>query len=312
MAKKAYFYIDDTIWVLRDLTRTQPASLFDVPLLNVLKKAHDRYGVKVQLNLFYRTDYFYGCDEFTLADVTDVYKSEWEEASNWLKMAFHAKQEFPDYPHINSSYEDIYGLFKDIEKEVFRFAGEKSFTYGVCPHWLPVSKPGVKALYDCGVRLLDATFGETHEYSGDPSSLPYGHAFRLLNNRQPETKVFSRLAKVGGKNTAIERSICGYNHLETEEICDRYSLNTVLDKETGIRFKKFCTAPCLNLTDYDKLEEEFAKVTDKDFLGICDHEQYFYEDYFAYQPDYGEKIYKMGEIMTKAKYEFFFIEELLK
>jgi len=134
MSKKAYFYIDDTIWVLRDLTRTRPASLFDTPLLKVLKKAHDRYGVKVQLNLFYRTDYFYGYDEFTLADVTDAYKSEWEEASDWLKMAFHAKEEFPDYPHINASYQDVYEHFKAIAYEVFRFKCNRSFTYGLCPH----------------------------------------------------------------------------------------------------------------------------------------------------------------------------------
>lgn len=312
MSKKAYFYIDDTIWVLRDLTRNRPKSLFDTPLLKVLKTAHDKYGTKVQLNLFYRTDYFYGNDEFSLADVTDAYKSEWEEASDWLKLAFHAKQEFPDYPHVNATYEDIRDLFKAIEKEVFRFAGEKSFTYGVCPHWLPVSKDGVRALYDCGVRLLDVTSGKTSEYNGDPSSLPYGHALRLLNNRQPETKVFARISEVGGQDSAIEHSVCGYNHFSTEKNYDRFSLDTVLDKETGMFFKKYCTAPCLNLTAYNDLEKEFGKVIDKEFLGICDHEQYFYEDYLAYQPDYADKIYKMSEILTNAGYEFFFAEELVK
>lgn len=64
MEKKAYFYIDDVIWVFRDLTRKRPASLFDNAFLNVLKTAHDRYGLKVQLNVFYRTDFFYGNDEF--------------------------------------------------------------------------------------------------------------------------------------------------------------------------------------------------------------------------------------------------------
>jgi len=53
-------------------------------------------------------------------------------------------------------------------------------------------------------------------------------------------------------------------------------------------------------------------VVERPYLGICDHEQYFYEDYLAYQPDYGEKIHKMGEILSKAGYEFFFVEELLK
>ena len=168
MNKKAFFYIDDTIWALRDLTRTKPKSLFDTPLFKVLKTAHDKYGLKVQLNLFWRTDYFYGNDEFCLADVTDAYKAEFEEASDWLKMAFHAKEEFPDYPHVNSKYKDVFDLFKMTEKEVFRFAGEKSFTYASCLHWLPVSKEGVKALYDCGVRLMDATYGELSEYNGDP------------------------------------------------------------------------------------------------------------------------------------------------
>ena len=63
--KKAYFYIDDTIWVLRDITRQNPKSLFDNPFMNMLKTAHDKYGLKTQLNLFYRTDYFSKRIEFT-------------------------------------------------------------------------------------------------------------------------------------------------------------------------------------------------------------------------------------------------------
>ncbi len=306
MNKKAYFYIDDTIWVLRDLTRTKPKSLFDAPLFKVLKKAHDEYGLKTQLNLFYRTDSFYGNDEFSLADVTDAYKKEFEEASDWLKLAFHAKEEFPDYPHVNATYEDVFDLFKAIEKEVFRFAGKASFTYGVCPHWVPVSKAGVKALYDCGVRILDVTIGETSEYNGDPDSLPYGHAFRLLNNRQPETRVFTR----GGRNTAIARSVCGYNHFTEDRLPYTPTLKTFKDEETGMLFKNYCVT-CLNLLSYDDVEPEFAKLADKEYIGICDHEQYFYEDYFAYQPDYAEKIYKMCEMLKKNGFEYMFAEDLV-
>lgn len=309
MNRKAYFYIDDTIWVLRELTRTRPASLFDVPLLKVLKTAHDKYGLKVQLNLFYRTDSFYGNDEFCLADVTDAYKAEWEAASDWLKMAFHAKEEFPDYPHINARYQDVYDLFKAIEKEVFRFAGEKSFTYGTCPHWLPVSEAGVKALYDCGVRIMDVTYGDVEEYNGDPNSLPYGHAARLLNNRQPETKVFTRRSR----DVAISRSVCGYNHFtEEQNEATALTLDYIYDEKTGMKFKKYCSATCLNLVPLDEIEEEFAKSIGGEFLGVCDHEQYFYPDYFAYQPDYDKKIYKMCEIMNANGYEFIYAEDLIK
>lgn len=311
--KKAYFYIDDTIWVLRDITRQKPKTLFDNPFMNMLKTAHDRYGVKTQLNLFYRTDYFYGNDEFTLADVTDAYKAEFEECSDWLKMAFHAKQEFPDYPHINATYEDIRDIFQNIEKEVIRFAGKNSFAYSVCPHWVPTSKDGVRALKDCGVKLLDVTAGDTTEYDGDPNSLPYGHSFRLLNNRQKETRLFIRKdVKNAYNNKAIERSICGYNHITQEEHAATYGTTKYLyNEEMNLPVKKFCTS-CLNLTPYDNLEEMFSEQIDHDYIGICDHEQYYYSDYFAYQPDYAEKIYKMGEYLTKNGFEFICGEELLK
>lgn len=70
--KKAFYYCDDVIWLFRDLTRQRPKSLFDNPFLRLMKEAHDKYGMKVQLNCFYRTDFFYGTDEFTLKEMTDV------------------------------------------------------------------------------------------------------------------------------------------------------------------------------------------------------------------------------------------------
>ena len=305
--KKCYFYVDDVIWCLRDIARQKPKSVFDQPFLASLKKAHDMYGLKVQLNLFYRTDSFYGYDEFCLADVTDAYKSEFEANSDWLKFAFHALEEFPDYPHVNATYDDTKMLFKKIEKEVLRFAGEKSFAYTVCPHWLPMSKAAVKALADCGVKLLDCTTGEVSEYNGDPFSLPYGHAMRLLNNRQPETKVFFRRSR----DVAIDRSICGYNHISFEVGEEMKGTDKILwNDEIGIYFKKFCSTG-LNLTPYDEIEAEYAELCKMDYIGICDHEQYFYSDYLAYQPDYADKIYKMCQILTANGFEFICGEELL-
>lgn len=308
--KKAYFFIDDVIWVLRDLTRQKPASLFDNPYMKMLKDAHDRYGVKTQLNLFYRTDSAYGYDEFSLADMTDAYKAEWETASDWLKFSFHAKQEFPDYPHINTSYEDTYRLFQDMEREVFRFAGEKSFGYGINPHWIPMSKAGVKALADCGAKVLGATVGDDiRNYSGDPTSLPYGHAFRLLQSRQPETKVFTR----AGRDLAISNSICGYNHLlENDPAGSSATLDFHWDEETGIYLKSFRKGMTLNLTPLNELEEEFAPCLQNEYFGVATHEQYFYPDYCAYQPDYADKIFKMGELLKDNGYEFIFIEELIQ
>ena len=55
MNKKAYFYIDDVVWPFRDITREKPKSIFEQTLLKMLKEAHDKYGIKVVLNAFYRT-----------------------------------------------------------------------------------------------------------------------------------------------------------------------------------------------------------------------------------------------------------------
>ena len=90
--KGASLFIDDAIWFLRDLARQRPKSLFDNAFLKPLKEAHDRFGLKLQINLFYRTDFFYGMDEFTLAEVPADYKAEWQASKDWLKLGFHSLQ----------------------------------------------------------------------------------------------------------------------------------------------------------------------------------------------------------------------------
>lgn len=49
--------------------------------MRVLQEAYDKYGVKTQLNLFYKTSFWYNDDEFSLSDMTDAYKAEFEAAS---------------------------------------------------------------------------------------------------------------------------------------------------------------------------------------------------------------------------------------
>lgn len=305
MKKLTHFYIDDVIWVFRDLTRQRPASIFDNFFLKVLKEAHDKYGLKAQLNVFYRTDFYYGMDDFSLADMTDAYKAEFEAASDWLKMGFHSRQEFPDYPWVNAKYEDVKQVFEDIRREVTRFAGENSFTYAVNPHWLPMSKAGVQALYDCGVRLMSVTLGTPHEYSGDPTTLPYGHAQRLLSNRQPETRLFTR----DTLDASIASSICGYNHMsgDVEEIV-KNTLTSYPDGEIGMNFTKFGGGIILNLSDLATLDQEFAPLLGNEYIGYCTHEQYSYPDYFGYEPDHGDKILKAAEIMHANGYTYFFYD----
>ena len=311
MSKKYFFsFIDDAIWIFRDLTRQRPKSMFDHPFFAILKNAHERWGLKTQINLFYRTDYFYGMDEFNLSEMTDCYKAEWEAASDWLKLGFHSYQEFPDYPHINASYDDMYKLFNMIRDEVIRFAGEKSFTYGVIPHWTPVSYDGCRALRDCGAEIVCVSVGETKEFDGDPDSLPYGHAGRLLQNRKPEAKLFTRITK----DVAITNSICGYNHFSEPALFDNDKvIGYVVDEKTGLKFKKLDDNFDLNNYNVEELREELNRRCNDELICIGNHEQYFFEDYMAYESDYADRIYEMAKILIEDEgRECIFIEDLAK
>ena len=306
--KKVQFFIDDVIWLFRDLTRQNPKSIFDNAFLKMLKKAHDEYGLKVQLNCFYRTSFWYGNDEFSLADMTDKYKAEFIGASNWLKFGFHSIEEWPDYPYVNADYSQVDENFNRVKKEIVRFAGEDSFAKSVLPHWAPISRDGVKALYDNGVRITYTTRGKREPWDGKQDSLPYGHSFRILHNRKPETMVFSR----ENVQQAISKSICAYNHVD-EETYNKYvgKFDTIYDEESGMSFT--CSAELVhNLLSKEEIKAKAKLLIDKgyEYISTATHEQYFYPDYFDYQPDYEERLFVMIKTFVDAGYKYVFTEDM--
>ena len=112
---------------------------------------------------------------------------------------------------------------------------------------------------------------------------------------------------------AIDHSVCAYNHLLPEQFNKtKGTTDSILDEETGMCFKRFHLSDLtLNLIPCEEVETVLTSFIGNAYIGICDHEQYFYKDYLAYQPDYADKIYKMGAFLQKNGYEFIFAEELL-
>lgn len=304
--KRAAMYIDDVIWVFRDLTRLRPKSMFDNPFLGALKEAHERHGLKVQLNCFFRTDFFYGLDEFSLSDMTDRYRAEWQASRDWLRLGFHSYQEFPDYPFINSSYSDVATAFDRVFREIGRFAGEGVFTYALVGHWLPISKDGCRALKDRGVKLIACTDGPRYAYEGNRDVLPYGHAFRIESNRKPETALFRRVAY----DPSLLSSACSYNHLVPGQVERTVgSFTYVYDNDVGVGFKRFRNGPMLNLSSPDGVRKGMSAARESELLVFADHEQYFYRDYFAYQPDYVEKVLLASRLAHEMGFTFMFLED---
>ena len=305
--KQAYFFIDDFIWTLRDVARQKPASLFDNEYFKMLKEKHDKYGLTVQLNLFYRTDFFYGEDEFTLSDFPDTYKSEFEANSNWLKMTFHATQEFPDYPYINADYDTIKIGYERVVKEIKRFAGENSLSNAVIMHWLPISCDGVRALVDCGVKFLSYSFGDdVREYTTEDNKIFNQNAGRVMHNRKPEARVYTKTIALGRKIN----SLCAYNHIsEAQNDLIKGRNISITDEETGIRYKCYSNAPTLNSFTPEEIKLGIEQVADGEFIGIATHEQYYYTNYFNYQPDTEEKFEVMAKTIHDAGFTFITCED---
>jgi hypothetical protein len=307
--KRAAFYIDDVIWVFRELAATKPKSCWDHRFLGHLKEAWEKYGLKTQLNVFYRDDFYYGARtaSFTLEDMPDIWRDEFQAAKEWLRFGFHSLQEFPDYPWINASYDDVKYTWDITKREVERFAGPGTFAYAVTPHWGPMSKEGCIALKDCGAKVVWVSRGKRWEYDGNRSILPYGHAQRIENFRKPETAVYWR----GGGGDDISVSACGYNHLMAKEVAvTRGTYNWVHDKSTGVNFKAFSLGgTCLNLLELKDVEKAMAQHGNPEFYVHATHEEYFYKHYFAYQPDYCKKTLVAAKWIHDQGYKYAFIED---
>lgn len=304
--RKAAFFIDDVIFILRDLTRQRPKSLFDHPFLGHLKECHEKYGLKLQLNLFYRMDFSHGFDLFSLADMTDAYKPEWQANRDWLKFSMHSLQEFPDYPFVNISESDMGRVYDLIFNEVKRFAGEGMFSNAIVPHWLPVSKAGCVALAKRGVKVISSTHGPRYAYNGDPAVLPYGHADRLMNRRTPEAALYWR----GMGDASINSSVCSYNHVSSEQASETLgTFTSVYDRETGLHFKKFVVMPMLNLQKIEDIERKAATQLDKELFLFGTHEQRYFPDYYNYDPVSMDKTRTAARFAHEHGYEFVFIED---
>ncbi len=148
-----FFTVDDNIWVLGDLTRGQPKSLFAHPYLALYRRMHEKYGLKVQLNLFYEDG------GFNLSMMTDRYRDEWAANADWLKLSFHSRADEPPKPYELSGYDEVYGDCADVHREILRFAGQDSLAKTTTIHYVRTTNEGVQALKDNGVEGLLGLYG---------------------------------------------------------------------------------------------------------------------------------------------------------
>lgn len=147
------FFIDDNIFFLTDIARERPDSLFDHFYLKGLRDLHRQFGTKFVLNLFFENHH----EPFTLTEVPDAYRAEWQENASWLKLAFHAWTEFPAFPYAadGARADQLPQDYLEVKKQVLRFAGEASFCPPTIIHYYSCTAPEAKRfLKEQGVSVL--------------------------------------------------------------------------------------------------------------------------------------------------------------
>lgn len=270
---------DDNILFLRDINdnRDTYKSIFENPYLSVYKRAHDLYGAKVHLNLFYETDDMHTFNEkgqyFNLSMMTDKFKSEFESNSDWLRLSFHARSEFPECPYEHTSAQRIKEDAQLINRQIIRFAGKKTLAHVTTVHFGTATREGTVALRGLGYASLAGYF--EHTAGGNPL-VAYYYPDRLIDH-------------VGGRDFWV--------NTEDDIIHARIDL-------------------VLNSVKYAKLLPELEKIRScphrAGFLELMIHEQYFYPQYSNYIPEFEALVVDSAKWAVQNGYSgMFFSDRLL-
>ncbi len=255
--KSFCFTVDDNIRFLKEITEQGCRSLFEHPYLAMYRRLHERFDLKVQLNLFYRMD------GFDLSQMSDRYAGEWKQNSDWLKLSFHSDHENV-CPYQNSGYDEMYHDCDAVNQQILRFSSPKTLAKTTTVHYCQTTNEGLQALYDLGVRGLLGLFG---------------------TNQNPSTSY----------------------GIDEKTATDIRNGEVVLHRDIAV-------APIdlvINSVALGNLLPRLSAFFSHGAVRVMIHEQYFYADYRAYQPDFEQKLTQVFTLLREEGYESRFFEECL-
>jgi len=151
--KRFCFTVDDNIRCLKEITERGYGSIFEHPYLSMYRRLHGRFGLKVQLNLFYETE------GFDLTQMTDRHQAEWQSNSDWLRLSFHSKLGNAR-PYEHSGYEEVFADCQNVHREIVRFASKEALGKTTTVHYCRATNEGIQALKDNGVKGLLGLYGD--------------------------------------------------------------------------------------------------------------------------------------------------------
>lgn len=156
------FFIDDNIFFFTDIYRLKYSSIFEHFYLANLKNIHEKYGTVFTLNCFRHNHHE---PDFDLSLFPEKYRSEFEDNSHWLRLAFHADSEYPPRPYKEAHPEKLEAHYLLWEKEMCRIAGIKTLIAPVIVHFFDALAPGRHFLRGRGMKLYSVRQGNEPVYN---------------------------------------------------------------------------------------------------------------------------------------------------
>ena len=199
---------------------------------------------------------------FNLTMFPDKYKAEFQANANWLRLSFHAKADAPISPYKNASYEQVMEEGRMVEREIVRFAGKEVMDRVTSQHFADSALPGTRAFRDLGFSVLDAYF--IFDSQGVPKVSYY---LSPEQTRHAQTRDF---------------------WVDTKEDIIFVKDDIILDQ----------CAP----GEISAYLDTYLSRDDRAFMYLLIHEQYFYENYRNYRPDYKERLFEAVEWCEKHGY----------
>ncbi len=269
---------DDNIIFLWDINKNKDKyrSIFDNQYLALYKKAHDLYGASVHLNIYYEMPKVHPKfskerEYFDLSMMTDKFKKEWQENSDWLKLNFHAKADKPDNPYIDADYSTVYEDCKKVQDEIIRFAGEECLSSETTLHWGKCTPEGVKAMRKLGIKNLAGYF--------------------VIVNGRPSVAYFypKYLVEYLSRRDFWYDKDCDVLYCKTDRVLNLHTAKEAIE--------------LLNIL-YDH------QNGNKGFIELMIHEQYYYDDYASHLYDFEERVLEGCRWAAEKGYKGAFIDEI--
>ena len=240
-----HFALDDNIYFLRDIARKRYDSLFDSFYVRLLRDLNAKYGTRFSVNIYFEAE-----DGFKLTELSDRYKSQWQDNSHWLKLAFHAYADKPDRPYQDAPAEKLIADYDKVAEQIHRFAGAGTFAPPTNLHWSMARPDGLQALARRGVRCLSGYFRKAN----GRWDINYG-----LDDRRSE-------------------------YLSRQDLLMDFETGIIFFRDAIV-----CNATALDQIA-PTLDPLAVGSERRETINLLSHEQYFWPFYPAYVPDHAQRI----------------------